>query len=158
MPPPPIANLAEFDLTRDEVTRDEVYAVLQHRFEFMQIDGIHRVDLERRIIVAYRDIRPDEWWCKGHIPGRPVFPGVLMIETAAHMVSYLYHRQCGKEKGFLGFSAVDNVKFRGAVTPPSRLTFIGQPADVRPKRVICDVQGFVGDTMVFEGRITGMPI
>ena len=155
MPPPPIVDPSTLDLTRIVATREEIYAILPHRFEFMQLDAICHVD--PTLLTAYREVRPDEWWCKGHIPGRPVLPGVLMIESAAHVAAYCYHRTFGQES-FMGFSAVDKFKFRGAVTPPCRLVLVCRPVEVRTRRTICEVQGFVGKTMVFEGVITGMPI
>lgn len=157
MPPPAIADLSQVDLEHVEVTREQIYSVLHHRHEFMQLDGIIHIDVARQMMIAYRDIRADEWWCKAHIPGRPIFPGVLLIESAAHVASYYYHRILGRTE-FLGFSGVDRVKFRGAVTPPSRLILVGRGLEVKPRRTICEVQGFVNGTMVFEGQVTGMPI
>lgn len=157
MPPPALMDLSKYDLERVVLTREQIYAVLPHRHEFMQLDGIIDLNTDRKEVVAFRNIRPDEWWCKAHIPGRPVFPGVLMIETAAHIAAFYFHHTMG-HGSFLGFSAVDRVKFRGAVTPPSRLILAGRSIDVRPRRMICEVQGFIDGTMVFEGQITGMPI
>ena len=156
MPPPPLADLAHFDLNHVEVTRQQIYEVLPHRYEFMQLDGIIHMDVNAAMVIAFRDVRADEWWCKGHIPTRPIFPGVLMIETAAHVASYYYHRVL-KQSHFMGFSAVDRVKFRDAIVPPSRIIIVGRSVEVRPRRTICETQAFVDGKVVFEGQITGMP-
>ncbi len=157
MPPPRLFDTSELDMTRVEATREQIYSILPHRHEFMQLDGIIFVDAERRIAVAYRDVREDEWWCKGHLPNRPLLPGVLIVESAAHLASYYFHRMTQSER-FLGFAGIDRVKFREAVSPPARLLILGRAVDLKPRRLICDLQGWVEDTMVFEGRITGMPI
>ena len=80
-----------------------------------------------------------------------------MIESAAQMASYLSFELFKHDK-FMGFGGVDAVKFRGAVTPPAIMYIILKLVDVRPRRIICDAQGIVDGKLVFEGRITGMPV
>ena len=126
-----------------------------HRHEFALLHGIVHVDMETCTFAGFHDVTEDEYWVRGHIPGRPLFPGVLMIETGAQLASYLTHKvQPGG--GFVGFAGVDNVKFRGTVTPPCRFVVIGRGVQVKSRRTVCEVQGFVDDTMVFEAKITGM--
>ena len=157
MPAAALLDLSTIDLSKTIITREEIYDHLPHRFEFMLLDGIVYVDVPNMVAVAFHEVREDDWWVRGHIPGRPLYPGVLMIETAAQMAAYFSHviNPTGK---FLGFGGVENVKFRLAVTPPSRLYFVLQGLEVRPRRTVCDVQGFLNGQMAFEGRITGMPI
>lgn len=157
MPPPVILEPSSLDLNRILVTRSEITALNPQRFEFELLDAIVHVDLEGAVFAGYHDIRPDAWWTRGHIPGRPLFPGVLMIEAAAQLASYM-HKRVLKTDGFLGFAGVDGVKFRGAVTPPARLLIIAHATSIKPRRTICEAQGFVDGTMVFEGEITGMPV
>ena len=107
--------------------------------------------------MAFKDVRDDEFWVRGHIPGRPLLPGVLMIEAAAQMSS-LYYKYVQKDPRFLGFGAVDGVKFRGQVVPGDRLLLLGKAVEIRSRRAVFDTQGVVGDKLVFEARITGMPI
>jgi 3-hydroxyacyl-[acyl-carrier-protein] dehydratase len=80
-----------------------------------------------------------------------------MIEAAAQLASFMVHH-VGVASGFLGFAGVDDVKFRGAVTPPARFLIVGRALELKRRRVICALQGFVDGAMVFEGQITGMPI
>jgi 3-hydroxyacyl-[acyl-carrier-protein] dehydratase len=152
----PFLDLSTIDVERVLVAREQIYQRLPHRYEFMQLDAICHIDKEQRIGVGRREILTDEFWVKGHIPGRPLFPGVLMIETAAHLACYLY-RELEPGEGFLGFSGVDGVKFRGIVSPPARMIFIVKAVDVRKRRFICDTQGLVNGQLVFEAQITGMP-
>lgn len=107
--------------------------------------------------VAYKDIRDDEFWVPGHIPGRPIFPGVLMIEAAAQFASYLTMRTLEKVS-FIGFAGVDKVKFRGQVTPGDRFYVLIDGINVKPRRSICTAQGVVNGNLVFEAIITGMPM
>ena len=59
---------------------------------------------------------------------------------------------------FVGFIGCDGVKFRGQVVPGQRLYLLGKEVQIKPRRFICDVQGVVDGTLVFEGTIMGMPI
>jgi 3-hydroxyacyl-[acyl-carrier-protein] dehydratase len=150
-------ELDSIDLTKTTVDHDAIYAHLPHRYEFMQLDRIIHIDEMQQLAVAVREVREDEFWVKGHIPGRPIFPGVLMLESAAQMASFLSNHFQPDDR-FLGFGGVDGVKFRGAVTPPSTLYFIMKVVELRKRRTVADVQGVINGTLVFEGRITGMPV
>jgi 3-hydroxyacyl-[acyl-carrier-protein] dehydratase len=159
MPPSAILDIGTLDLSRIVADREAIRGANPQRFEFELLDAVVLCERGQEAVVfaGYKDIRPDEWWTRGHIPGRPLYPGVLMIESAAQLSSWVF-RQYVPDAGFLGFAGVEGVKFRGGVEPPTRLVIVGRTRDIRPRRFIADVQGFVGPTMVFEAVITGMPI
>jgi 3-hydroxyacyl-[acyl-carrier-protein] dehydratase len=157
MPPPVILDPSRLDFSRLLADRDEILRVNPHRHEFALLDGIVYCDPESCVFAGYHDVRADAWWVRGHIPGRPLFPGVLMIEVAAQLASYLTQHLLGTE-GFVGFAGVDKVKFRGTVTPPARFVIVGRGTQVKRRRIVCETQGFIEDTMVFEAEITGMPV
>ena len=157
MAPPLLVDLAKIDLGRITIPIEAIRAANPHRFEMEQLTGIIHFDPAAGEIVAVKDVRPDEFWVRGHIPGRPLLPGVLMIEAAAQMCS-VYYKLVQKDPRFLGFGGVDAVKFRGQVVPGDRLILIGKALEIRSRRAVFDTQGVVGDRPVYEGRITGMPI
>lgn len=157
MPPPTLLKLDEIDCTRVLRTREQIYEHLPQRYEFMQLDAIVHLDQESHAIAGYRDVRADEWWCRGHLPDRPLFPGVLMMESAAQLAAFYWDLMFA-DNGFLAFGGVDNAKFRGAVRPPARIVFIGRAVEMRRRRFVCDIQAFVDEAMVFEGTITGLPV
>ena len=157
MPPPLILDPSTLDFEHSLADRDEIGRINRHRFEFALLDAIVYCDRQNSIFAGYHDVREDAWWVRGHIPGRPLLPGVLMIEAAAQLASYLTHYLLGFE-GFIGFAGVDKVKFRGTVTPPARLVIVGRGKNVKRRRTVCEFQAFVGDTMVFEAEITGMRV
>jgi len=157
MPPPAILDPASLDFERLVADREQIQAVNPHRYEFALLDGIVYFDEQAGLFAGFHDVREDAWWARGHIPGRPLFPGVLMIEVAAQLASYMTYAVL-KRSGFLGFTAVDKVKFRGTVSPPARYVVVGRARQIKPRRTICETQGFVDGRMVFEGVITGMPV
>jgi 3-hydroxyacyl-[acyl-carrier-protein] dehydratase len=150
-------DLDQYDLTQVVLTREQVYAVLPQRHEFMLLDGVILLDTRAERIIAYADVCRDAWWARGHIPARALLPGVLMIEMAAQAATY-YTRALVGHAGFLAFTALDNCKFRGTVEPPCRLYLLGMGIDIRPRRSICAFQGLVDGKMVFEAQLTGIPI
>lgn len=157
MPPPLLYDLDKVDLNRVVYTREQIYAKLPHRFEFMQLGGIVHVDRQAGVAVAYRDVRADEWWVRGHVPGTPIFPGVLMLETAAQLAAFMM-RYVDDYEGFVAFGGVDRCKFRGAVTPPARIIMICRKSEDRPRRIAGDCQAVVEGVVVFEATITGLPV
>jgi 3-hydroxyacyl-[acyl-carrier-protein] dehydratase len=157
MPPPLLVDLASLDLDTVLLDRQQVQEYIPQRYEIAQIDGILHVNADSGLMVGFKDVREDEWWVRGHMPGRPLLPGVLMIEAAAQLAAF-YTSYVLKHPRMIGFGGVDKVKFREQVVPPTRLILIGQAVDTRPRRIRCQVQGVVQDRLAFEAEITGMPI
>jgi len=157
MAPPLLVDLSKVDLAKVVVPIEEIRQYNPHRFEIEQLSGVIHLDPSAGEIVAFKDVRPDEFWVRGHIPGRPLYPGVLMIEAVAQMCS-VYYKKVQQDPRFLGFGGVDGVKFRGQVVPGDRLLLLGKAIEIRSRRAVFDTQGVVGNRLVFEGRITGMPI
>lgn len=153
----PFVDLTKLDPAKLQITKEQIYQHLPHRYEFMQLDGILNIDMDAKVAVGLRLVRLDEFWVKGHIPNRPLFPGVLMLESAAQMAAYISHAFYPDDR-FLGFGGLDGVKFRGTVTPPATMYLIHKLVEARSRRTVCDAQGWVEGRLVFEGRFTGMPV
>ena len=158
MPPPLLFDLSQIDLTAEPVfDREAVAKVNPQRFEMQQLDGILWYDKEQFLILGYKDVREDEFWVRGHIPDRPLMPGVIMIEAAAQLSSFLVKQVYGLE-GFIGFAGIDSAKFRAVVEPGQRLYLLGHITKFKRKKYTCSVQGVVDDTMVFEALVSGMNV
>ena len=155
--PQPLVDLSGVDLDAVEMSIEEVRTYNAQRYEMEQLDGVIRVDLDGGFAVAYRDVSEDAFWVRGHIPGRPLLPGVLMIESAAQLSS-LYYKLITKDERFLGFGGVENVKFRGAVVPGQRVIIVSKVIEVKSRKAVFDTQGLVDGKIVFEARIIGMPL
>jgi 3-hydroxyacyl-[acyl-carrier-protein] dehydratase len=156
MPPPPHLDPSTVDCSRVVADLEAIRRVNPQRFEMEQLTAVVLMDTAAQLIAAYKDVRPDEFWVRGHMPGYPLMPGVLMCEAAAQMTSY-YANLVGLNSGdFLGFGGLENVKFRGVVRPGDRLLLIGKGLKLHRRQTVFNVQGFVGPTMVFHGDVIGM--
>ncbi|MEW6027045.1 MAG: 3-hydroxyacyl-ACP dehydratase FabZ family protein [Planctomycetota bacterium] len=159
MPAELLTDISAVDINNVFLDKEKIRAIIPHRYEMEQIDAVLRFDKDNRLIVGLKDVRPDEFWVRGHIPGRPLLPGVLMVESAAQLATIL-SRLLGVSPGnkFIGFSGIDKVKFRGTVVPGDKVIVIIKCTDLNNRRAIFDAQGAVNGKLVFEGTITGMMI
>jgi 3-hydroxyacyl-[acyl-carrier-protein] dehydratase len=160
MPNAPILDPASIDTERIVEGIEGIQRRNAQRYEFALLDAIVYADDQAQIYAGYHDIKTDAWWTRGHVPGRPLFPGVLQIEIAAQLASYVTGRLLHAEAkdAFLGFTGVERVKFRAIILPPARYVIVAQVQKLSPRRTIIDAQGFVDGKFVFEGEITGMKV
>ncbi len=154
MSPAFMVDLNSLDLSHTIVDKEGIREMNRQRYEMEQIDGILLYDREKELIVAFKDVRADEFWVRGHIPGRPLMPGVVICECAAQTCSYYYMRTVGHHT-FLGFGGMENVKFRGEVKPGDRLLMVARPIEMRQRISRFRTQGIVKGKLVFEAVIIG---
>ncbi len=157
MAPTLLFDISGLDLHKVQFGVQDIEKVNPHRGVMRLLDGVIHIDTQAGEAVAFHDVRPDAFWVEGHIPGRPLMPGVLMIELAAQTASF-YTLRCIPNVSFLGFVGADDIKFRGQVEPGDRLIVVGQAVEMRRRRSICRAQCLLNGTIVFEGTITGMPM
>lgn len=153
----PLADLDALDLSTVVLDREEIRTACKQRGELEIPEGILHYDQDEHLVVGFRDIRAEDWWAPCHIPGRPIFPGVLQIEGAAQLCTYDFIKSTPDLDGkFVGFAGLNETRFRGIVEPPARLIWVCKVKKVRRSMFIYDTQGFVDGNMVFETEIMGM--
>lgn len=158
MPPELHHDLGQIDLTRVAADKEVIRSVIPQRGDMEQIDAVVLMDVERHIVIGYKDVREDEFWVPGHIPGYALMPGVLMCEASAQLCSFYCLRQGLIIADFIGFTGMDKVRFRSPVRPGNRLVLVGKGLKVHRRQMVFNVQGFVGTTMAFDGDFLGMPL
>jgi 3-hydroxyacyl-[acyl-carrier-protein] dehydratase len=108
----------------------EIEAILPHRDPFLLLDEV--LELEPGVrVVARKRVREDEWYLAGHFPGRPIMPGVLMVEALAQTgaVAVLSEEE---NRGKLAlFAGIDDVRFKRLVTPGDELELVCELERVR---------------------------
>ena len=159
MPPQMIYGLDMVDFDRPLFTIEEIRKVNPQRFEMEQLTAILHVDREGNGLIGYKDITPNEFWVRGHMPEFPLMPGVVLCECAAQLAGFYARKYELLEGDFLGFGGMDEVRFRAPVFVGDRLLIVVKLTKLRPgRRAEFDFQGFVKDKMVFSGRMIGVPI
>jgi 3-hydroxyacyl-[acyl-carrier-protein] dehydratase len=162
--PSPLLDLASVDLSRIVFTRADMQEVLRQRGTFSLVDGVLHLQPETSdVVVGFHDVRLDEWWAKDHIPGRPIFPGVLMVEASAQLASFDFFRRHPEiPRHFIAFTGIDQTRFRAPVEPPCRLYFVGKAerSRISGERVMFSyqMQGLVDGKLVFETLVSGMQL
>lgn len=157
MPPVELFDLSKIDLNKIVITKEEIQAVNPQRHEMDQLDGIIWYDKEKFLILGYKDVTEKEFWIRGHIPGRPLMPGVIMIEAAAQLSS-VFVKHVYQLPGFIGFASIDSAKFRRTVEPGKRLYLLGHITVFKRRLYTCVVQGIVDGTMVFDTVVSGLNV
>src|SRR5438034_3565924 len=157
MPPEAHFDVSAADLSRVLADRDGIRAVNPHRFEMEMLDAVVLLDTDRHLIVGYKDVRPDEFWVRGHFPNGPLLPGVLICEAAAQLCSYFAISQGVMAPGtMLGFGGLEEVRFRGPVRPGDRLVLVSKATRLNRRQSRFNVQGFVDGQMVFHADVIGI--
>lgn len=159
MPPALLFDLSQIDLTAKPIfDKEAIGKVNPQRFEMQQLDGILWYDKAKMLVLGYKDVTENEFWVRGHIPGRPLMPGVIMIESAAQLLSFFVNEILG-EHTFIGFASIDSTKFRATVQPGQRLLLLGKITKFRPgRRYDAYIQGLVDNKMAFETEVSGMAV
>jgi 3-hydroxyacyl-[acyl-carrier-protein] dehydratase len=157
---PPELNLdpATLDLNRVLADLEAIRLVNPQRFEMEQLTAVIYEDSVKHIIAGTKQVTADEFWIRGHMPGYPLMPGVIMCEAAAQLCSYYITKHAIMPGDFIAFSGLDKVKFRGPVHVGDTLLMIAKVIKLHRRQTICNVQGFVKDTMIFHADIIGMPV
>jgi 3-hydroxyacyl-[acyl-carrier-protein] dehydratase len=128
------------------LSRDYVKDYLPHRDPMLFIDRVTK--LEENSITIESDVNPEAAYFKGHFPGMPIMPGVLIVETVAQAGALLVSLTRGlSEDKFIAFSNVDAVKFRRPVEPGEMLT-----VEVAIEKVRLPFYKFIGTAKV-DGKV-----
>lgn len=158
MPPEVIYDPARIDFSQLVADEEGIQSLLPQRYEMAQLTAIVLFDPEQSLIIGYKDVRPDEFWVRGHFPEWPLMPGVLQCEAAAQLCSYYIMNLPIMAGEIVGFGGMENVRFRSPVRPGDRLVLVARCNRIKSRQALFTVQGFVGSTMVFQGDVIGVPL
>jgi 3-hydroxyacyl-[acyl-carrier-protein] dehydratase len=100
--------------------RDGIEAILPHRDPFLLIDEVLELEPGSRVL-ARKKVRDDEWYLSGHFPGRPVMPGVLIVEAMAQAGAVAVLSDDANRGRLALFAGIDGVRFKRIVEPGDEL-------------------------------------
>lgn len=101
---------------------EEILTLLPHRYPFLLVDRVTDCVLGESI-KAYKNITFNEPCFTGHFPGKPIFPGVLILEALAQAAGILGFKTAGNSDDLYLYAGIDNARFRRPVVPGDRLDF-----------------------------------
>lgn len=112
-------------MTRGRAVQIEIGKILEilpHRYPFVLVDRVTEI-LPGESIRGHKMVSYNEPWCQGHFPGRPIMPGVLVIEALAQIGGILAYASepFDAQTSLMYFLGIDKAKFRNTVTPGDRL-------------------------------------
>lgn len=108
------------NLNRIEI--EEILELLPHRYPFLLLDRVTDYVLGESI-QAYKNITFNEPCFTGHFPGKPIFPGVLILEALAQAAGVLGFKTVGNSDDLYLYAGIDNARFKRPVVPGDRLDF-----------------------------------
>ncbi len=135
----------------------KVMAALPHRYPMLLVDRVERLEPDVRI-VATKAVSINEPFFAGHFPGRPIMPGVLIVEALAQAAGILAVESLGLAGSgkLVYFMAIENAKFRTPVEPGVLLTL--EVEFVQKRSSVCKFTGRarIGDKLAAEANFTAM--
>ena len=117
---------------------EEIRNILPHRYPMLLVDRVLELEPER--IVGIKNVTVNEPFFQGHFPGKPIMPGVLILEAMAQVAGVLVLKTIPDRASKLVLLAgIDNAKFRKPVLPGDQLRI--EMKVVRKKASVAKMQG-----------------
>jgi 3-hydroxyacyl-[acyl-carrier-protein] dehydratase len=132
----------------------KIMEVLPHRYPFLLVDRVIEVIPDDRV-VALKNVTINEPFFQGHFPGKPVMPGVLIIEAMAQVGGILAYETAPPEKRgrLIYFMGMDKVRFRKMVLPGDQIIFEAKILKFRTKVAKMSGTATVNDQLVAEAEL-----
>ena len=126
--------------------------ILPHRYPFLLVDRITEMEEDKRI-VGIKNVTANEEFFNGHFPGRPIMPGVLLIEAMAQAAAVLMLSKKDNMGKYAYFMSIDNAKFRRPVVPGDQLRLEVEVVKLRTKAGQAHAQALVEGKVVAEADL-----
>ena len=117
----------------NQLSSEEILGLLPHRFPFALVDRVIE-HVPGKKAVALKNITINEPQFQGHFPGRPLMPGVLIVESMAQVGGIIVTQMPDLPKGLFVFAGINNVKFRRPVVPGDQLIITCELLSIKRQR------------------------
>lgn len=148
-----IANSASPPAAQTVLTVEEIQKLLPHRYPFALVDRIIEY-VPGKLAVGIKNVTFNEPHFQGHFPGRPLMPGVLIVEAMAQVGGVVLTQLPELEGGLFLFAGIDKVRFRRPVVPGDRLIMTVELLYVKRRRFgKMQAKAEVDGQLVSEGEL-----
>lgn len=148
-------RFAGLDLDKPLMDINEVQKVLPHRPPFLLVDKILKIEEDKKAI-GLKNVTINEDFFRGHFPGHPVMPGVLLIEAMAQVAGVLLLKKSENAGKLAYFMTIDKVKFRQTVVPGDTIFFEAELLKVKSRTGIVNGKAYVNNSLVAEAEFMFM--
>lgn len=140
----------------NRISIEEIMTLIPHRYPMLLIDRVEDIQPGEQA-VGIKNVSLNEWYFQGHFPGRPILPGVLIVEAMAQTAAVVVMKDLGaNENKLVYFMSIDEAKFRKPVVPGDVLRLKVSKEKCRGAVWKFKGEAIVGDTLVAEAVFTAM--
>jgi 3-hydroxyacyl-[acyl-carrier-protein] dehydratase len=148
-----VQNHHQAPLTKTILTLEDIQKILPHRYPFALVDRIIEYVPGQRA-VGIKNVTFNEPHFQGHFPGRPMMPGVLIVEAMAQVGGIVLRQLPEVEGGLFVFAGIDKVRFRRPVVPGDQLVMTAELLAIKRRRFgKMQARAIVDGQRVAEGEL-----
>ncbi len=149
---PAVGAVSEFIPDQSSLHAEDIMKILPHRYPFLLVDRVVYLDKGKRC-VGIKNVTINDYFFQGHFPGRPIMPGVLIIEAMAQVGGVLMLSPVENRGKLAYFMAADRIKFRKVVEPGDQLIIEVVAGKVKKKTGRVHTKTMVDNKVVAEADL-----
>ena len=132
------------------MNQEEIKEILPHRDDMLLLSSVER---EGEFALGRYQVRGDEWFLRGHFPGNPVVPGVILCEILAQSACVLLADEMAAGKTPM-YTGLNNVRFKSPVRPGDAFQTKCRITRARPPFYFAEGEGYVGDRLCLKAEFS----